>query len=54
MDLLSMGGYGPYVWTAYALTFGVVIICVAQGRRRHRRVFNDLRSRLRADTERSR
>jgi heme exporter protein D len=53
MGLLSMGGYGPYVWTAYALTFGVVIICVAQGRRRHRRVWNDLRSRLQVDTERS-
>ena len=53
MELLSMGGYGAYVWTAYALTFGVIIICVAQGRRRHRRVWNDLRSRLRAASERS-
>jgi heme exporter protein CcmD len=53
MELLSMGGYGGYVWTAYALTFGVVVICVAQGRRRHRKVFDDLRSRLRAAPERS-
>jgi heme exporter protein CcmD len=43
-----MGGYGSYVWTAYALTFGVVLVCVAQGRRRHRRVLEDLRARLRA------
>jgi heme exporter protein D len=52
MELLSMGGYGAYVWTAYALTFGVLILCVAQGRRRHRRVFSDLRARLRAAAER--
>lgn len=53
MELLSMGGYGAYVWAAYALTFAVVILCAAQGRRRHRRVFNDLRRRLRATSERS-
>jgi heme exporter protein CcmD len=51
MELLSMGGYGAYVWTAYALTFGVVILCVAQGRQRHRRVFSDLRARFRATAE---
>jgi len=52
MELLSMGGYGAYVWTAYALTFGVVLLCVAQGRRRHRRVFSDLRTRFRSAVER--
>jgi heme exporter protein D len=52
MEFLSMGGYGAYVWTAYALTFAVVILCLAQGRRRHRRVFNDLRARFRAAAER--
>lgn len=46
MDVLSMGGYGAYVWTSYALTFAVLILCVAQGRRRHRRVFREIRSRL--------
>ena len=49
MEVLSMGGYGAYVWTAYALTFGVLILCVAQGRRRHRRVLNELRTRLLID-----
>jgi heme exporter protein CcmD len=49
MELLSMGGYGVYVWTAYALTFGVLILCVAQGRRRHRRVWSELRARLLVD-----
>ena len=46
MEVLSMGGYGAYVWTAYALTFGVLILCVLQGRRRHRRVLGELRTRL--------
>jgi heme exporter protein CcmD len=53
MDLLSMGGYGVYVWTSYALTFGVVLLCVVQGRRRHRRVFSDLRARLKMPVEKS-
>jgi heme exporter protein CcmD len=53
MDLLSMGGYGAYIWTAYALTFGVVILCAAQGIRRHRKIFNDLQRRLRTASERT-
>ena len=49
MEVLSMGGYGAFVWTAYALTFGVLILCVTQGRRRHRRVLSELRARLLID-----
>jgi heme exporter protein D len=53
MEFLSMGGYGGYVWTAYALTFGVIILCAVQARRRHRRIIQDLRARLKAaETER--
>jgi heme exporter protein CcmD len=48
MEILSMGGYGGYVWTAYALTFGVIVLCAVQARRRHRRVLQDLRIRLEA------
>lgn len=48
MELLSMGGYGAYVWTSYALTFGVVVVCVLQARHRHRRVVHDIRARLQA------
>jgi heme exporter protein CcmD len=25
IDLLAMGGYGPYVWGCFGLTFGVLI-----------------------------
>ena len=43
-----MGGYGGYVWTAYALTFGVLAICAFQARRRHRRIVDEIRIRLKA------
>lgn len=52
MEFWSMGGYGAYVWTSYALTLGVVLACIVQARRRHRRVLKELRARL-AAVERS-
>lgn len=52
MEILSMGGYGAYVWSAYALTFGVIVICILQARQRHRRIMNDIRMRLRATEDR--
>jgi heme exporter protein D len=48
MEILSMGGYGAYVWTAYALTFGVLALCALQARRRHRRILREIRMRLEA------
>jgi heme exporter protein CcmD len=52
MDALAMGGYGAYVWSSFALTLIVVIICVVQVKRRHRQIFNDIKTRLRAmDTD---
>jgi heme exporter protein CcmD len=52
MDALAMGGYGAYVWSSFALTLIVVIICVVQVKRRHRQVINDIKTRLRAmDTD---
>lgn len=48
METLSMGGYGAYVWTAYALTFGVLAICALQARRRRRRIVHEIRIRLKA------
>ena len=53
MDMLSMGGYGGYVWTSYALTFAVVLVCFLQSRRRHRRIRDELGAWFRA-TEGSR
>lgn len=48
MDLLSMGQYGGYVWTAYALTLFVVGLCIWQARRRHARIAKALRAKFAA------
>lgn len=48
MDMLSMGGYGGYVWTSYALTVIVVLVCFLQSRRRHRSIREELKARLAA------
>lgn len=48
IEMLSMGGYGPYVWTAYAATFGVLAVCALQARRRHGRIVREIRTRLKA------
>jgi len=47
-DTLAMGGYGAYVWSSFGLTLIVLIICVVQGARRHRTVFKDVKTRIRA------
>lgn len=42
MDMLSMGGYGGYVWTSYGLALIVVLVCFLQSRRRDRRIRDEL------------
>lgn len=45
-DFLAMGGYAGYVWPAFAVFFGVLLIdYVAPGIRR-RRIIRDIRARL--------
>jgi heme exporter protein CcmD len=52
MEALAMGGYGAYVWSSFALTLIVVIICVVQVKRRHQQVINEIKTHLRAmDTD---
>ena len=46
--LLDMGGYGGYVWSSFALTLIVLVLCIAQGRRRHRMICRDITLRLKA------
>lgn len=48
IEILAMGGYGAYVWSSFGLTLVVLLTCAAQGARRHRTVFNQLRARIRA------
>jgi heme exporter protein CcmD len=45
-EALTMGAYGPYVWSCFGLTLIVLVICTVQAKRRHRHVFNDIRTRL--------
>jgi heme exporter protein CcmD len=48
MELFAMGEYGAYVWSSFGLTLIVLIVCVVQARRRHRKTISDIRLRLRA------
>jgi heme exporter protein CcmD len=43
-----MGNYGAYVWASFGLTFGVLVICFVQARRRHGRVTAEVETRIRA------
>lgn len=47
-DMLAMGGYGAYVWSSFALTVIVVVVCAVQAVRRHAKTFDDLKTRIRA------
>lgn len=47
-EALAMGGYGAYVWSSFGLTLIVLIVCVVQGRRRHTRVLQNVKMRIRA------
>lgn len=46
MDALEMGKYGAYVWSCFGLTFAVLAICVMQARSRHRKVLQEIRTRI--------
>jgi len=41
-ELISQGGYGLYVWSAYGLTLILLIAEVLQLRRRRRTIFSRL------------
>jgi heme exporter protein D len=44
-EFLSMGGYGAYVWPAYGLAAGVILINIVLPLRRLRRLRADVRRR---------
>lgn len=48
-----MGSYSIYVWSCFALTAAVLIICEWRARTRHRHVYRDIEVRVKAlgDTE---
>ncbi len=45
-DFFAMGGYAGYVWPAYAVFFGVLLIDTVSPRLRRRRLLRGLRTRL--------
>ena len=48
MDVFAMGGYGGFVWSCYALTAIVLVVCEWRGRLRHRKVYRDIEVRIKA------
>jgi len=48
MDKISMGGYGVYVWSCFALAVVVLVICDWRARLRQRRVYRDIEVRIKA------
>ena len=52
MDALTMGNYGPYVWSCFALTFIIVVFSEWRSRARHKEVYRDIEVRIKALEER--
>ncbi len=46
MASLGMGGYGAYVWSSFALMFGVVVITALQARARHHKLLREIKLRI--------
>lgn len=38
-SLIDMGGYGPFVWTCYAITFIILFVLIWQSLARKKRIF---------------
>jgi len=48
-DFLAMGRHAPYVWSAYGLTFAIVLWNVAQPWRQRRRLLREQAALLRRE-----
>jgi len=51
-DFLQMSGHGPYVWSAYAISFAVMLWLVISPLRRRRLLLLELRRQQRRDAVR--
>lgn len=49
MEVLAMGEYGPFVWSCYLLTLIVVVVSTIQAKRRHRRITEVIKRRLKVE-----
>jgi len=52
-EFLHMGGYGAYVWSAYAVFFVVLLVDAIAPSRQRRRTLHDIAARLRRESNRS-
>ena len=48
MNSLSMGSYGVYVWSCFALTLIVIVFSDWRARTRHNQVYRDIEVRIKA------
>ena len=48
MEAFTMGDYGPYVWSCYALTLVIVVFSDWRARLRQKQVYRDIEVRLKA------
>lgn len=48
-DFLAMGKHGPYVWSAYGLTFAIVLWNIVQPWRQRRRLLREQAALLRRE-----
>ncbi len=48
MEMLSMDGYGLYVWTSFGLTLAVFVINEWRARALHKRVYREIEVRVKA------
>ena len=48
-EFLDMGGYAPYVWTAYGITLVVIVLNAWSARRRHAQALTKVRQMDRSD-----
>lgn len=48
MEAITMGNYGPYVWSCFLLTLIVIVFSEWRGRVRHKQVYRDIEVRIKA------
>ena len=52
VEAVTMGNYGAYVWTCFALALAVLVYSDWSARVRHKRVYRDIEVRIKALEER--
>ncbi|GAB2665294.1 heme exporter protein CcmD [Vibrio panuliri] len=45
-DFFAMGGYAGYVWSAFGITFFVMIALLVSSVRRHKALLNDVQDKV--------